>query len=509
MIDNLNTIFLLVSLVTLGIGVLFGMWRSLYATIWRFVTLILSAVGAYFLAKGVLVGMGDSLVEALRSLTNGAFDTYLNDPELTQLGESLAVMLFAPIFFLVFYYVFKLLSWIPYKIIAVVLHLKGPAHVGRLLGAVAGAVCGFVTLVVIVTPVFGYAELALTAVHLADEEGELTQMVEPFESVLETPVAAQGYAMFGKTLFTALTTTEWEDTEINLKHETDVIVEVVKDEMPLLDKPMGEYSVEESQAIEKLADDLSESPVLCVLISSVLSDTSKAWLQGETALGVSKPEAGEVQDILDSLLLVFASSERTNIGTDLHTFADVLRIMIENELFSLVGEEGGGDVLVEKLASGGVAGQLYQVLDSNPRMKTVKASIANTGVRMMMKELGDADQLREEHGEMLESMTAALKEHRNEDGTLNKESLNAEIQQVVTDYEIPVSEDVTQLVVDSVADAFTAEELDTMTTDEMVDRLIEHFTAADSPIELPEDLLDQIPEELPEDLPGNLGDLLP
>ena len=492
--DSLSTLLLLFSIVILAFGALLGAKRTLYSTILRFITLVLSAIAAYVLAKNALYGASGTLIDTLKGMTDGALDTYLNDPELTGLASSLAVMLVAPIFFLLFYIVIKLLSWIVYKIFASALHLKGPGRLGHLLGAVGGVVCGFLTLVVLVTPIFGYADLVLKISDTTTDDS-LTELVDPIQAIRKTPIASQAYAMLGETLFNGLTTADWEDTEINLNNEADILISVVNDAMPLLEKPMAEYGPEESAAIQKMAQDVGRSPVLCTVISSVLADTSKAWLNGEDALGVSKPEAGEeLQGIVDSLLVVFATSDRTNIGADLTTFADIMSIMIDNELFALAQSEGGADALAEKLSSGGVAAELYQTLGENPRMQGVQTTVTNTGVRMLLNRLGDVDQLRENHGEMLESIATELKEHRNEDGTLNKEELTGKLNQVINDYDIEVGEDLTSLVVDGVAEAFTPEELDTMTTDEMVDRLIEYFTNTDKPIEIPEDLLDKIPE---------------
>lgn len=492
--DSLSTLLLLFSIVILAFGALLGAKRTLYSTILRFITLVLSAIAAYVLAKNALYGASGTLIDTLKGMTDGALDTYLNDPELAGLTSSLAVMLVAPIFFLLFYIVIKLLSWIVYKIFASALHLKGPGRLGHLLGAVGGVVCGFLTLVVLVTPIFGYADLVLKISDTTTDDS-LTELVDPIQAIRKTPIASQAYAMLGETLFNGLTTADWEDTEINLNNEADILISVVNDAMPLLEKPMAEYGPEESAAIQKMAQDVGRSPVLCTVISSVLADTSKAWLNGEEALGVSKPEAGEeLQGIVDSLLVVFATSDRTNIGADLTTFADIMSIMIDNELFALAQSEGGTDALAEKLSSGGVAAELYQTLGENPRMQGVQTTVTNTGVRMLLNRLGDVDQLRENHGEMLESIATELKEHRNEDGTLNKEELTGKLNQVINDYDIEVGEDLTSLVVDGVAEAFTPEELDTMTTDEMVDRLIEYFTNTDKPIEIPEDLLDKIPE---------------
>ncbi|MBE6629594.1 MAG: hypothetical protein E7624_01940 [Ruminococcaceae bacterium] len=508
---DFKLIFLVVSLVILGFGMLLGLGRKLYSAFLRLITLLLSAAAAFILSKYALQIAKDPLTDLLKKVAPAELGAYMADPELVGVVETLALLIFAPLFFLLIYVVLKIVTFIVYKLLAAIFRLKKAKQpLGRLGGAVVGLLCGAVTLVVLLTPVLGYSRVALGVMEKLEIKDDYAAVAEPLETLSKTPIAAQCYDLLGKPLFESLTTAEWEGETVKLESEIEVIIHVVEDVKPLTQKPMQEYAEAEAQTLDKLADDLSCSVILRTLISSMLSDTSAAWLKGESALGMEKPQAGEnMQGIVDAFLLVFSSSETDNIDDDLHTFARAIAVLIEHDLFVLVEEENGTDLLIEKLVSEGVAKELYAVLDANSRMRPVKGAIVDTGMRVMLRELGGTEDLRENHGEMLENMIDVLKESQNEDGTVNTEVLADSLQEVVTEYEIPVNEDVVQLVADGVAEIFTPEELSTLTTDEMVDKLIERLSSSDNPIELPDDLADKLPEDLPDELPDDWQNKLP
>ena len=129
-------------------------------------------------------------------------------------------------------------------------------------------------------------------------------------------------------------------------------------------------------------------------------------------------------------------------------------------------------------------GEIYQILDANPRMKPVKAAIIDTGMRVMLEQLGVSEELQENHGELMENIVNVAQDAVKEDGTLDADVLNNGLQNALQENEIEVSDEVVQIVADGIADTFTAEELEDLTVDELVDKLIDRFADA----ELPEDV---------------------
>lgn len=460
-------------------GALWGFKRKLYHTLLRFGTLVVAALASLLLAKLLGGLLGDYALSALTSLLGEGAAASLSDPNYAALAQALGQMIAAPILFFLCYLVLKPLSWLLFILIVSLFRIpKGPKLCGRLSGAVAGLLCGFLGLVVFVVPVSGYLTVVDNAAAQIWEADEMPAELAEITDIKNTPVAKQAYDWVGAAIFDSLTTAQMGEAEVSLQGEINAVLALVEDAKQLSEKPMEEYGEAEAQLMKKLAEDIGKSQTVSFAFSTLLSDASKAWLNGEEALGMAKPEVGpQVQGIVDAFLTVFSTSTPDNIDEDLGTFADVFGILIKHDLLASGEGEGEGDDLVTTLVSDGVVLELYQVLDANPRMEPVKAAIVDAGMRAILDGL-DLPELEEG---LMEDVADALKSVTNEDGTLNMEALNEEVSNLMAEYDVSVGEEITQLVSEGIADIFTAEELQTLTVPELVDVLTERFGAAKLP----------------------------
>ncbi|MBO7341968.1 MAG: hypothetical protein J6U87_04720, partial [Clostridia bacterium] len=481
--EILTNIMPIIVVAILGFGAFWGFIRKLNKTLFRFVFLLLAMGGALVLAKMLSGTVSGYVFEALKSAEIEIIDGFLQREETVELAKALCSVLTAPVLFVVFYVVLKPISWIPYKIVIALFRVKGPRFLGRITGAVAGLLCGLVGLVVFVTPVFGYLNLVdATLEQLLDEEDVPEALTVITDITQSSPIAAKAYDVVGKPLFSILTTTELEGEEFNLENEVEAVVVVLKDAGVLLEKSPEEYGEAEVAAMEKLSHDVADSHILSSVLSSFLSEASTSWLNGEDMMGISKPDMGaDMGDIMDAFLEVFSTSDSQNIEQDLGTFAGVFRIFVENEMLALLSGEGQTANFVEKLVSGGIVTDLYATLDANTRMAPVKAAIIDTGMRVMLEQLGVSSELKENHGELMENIVGVVQDVVKDDGTLDVPALKTGLQETLRESDIEVSDEVAQIVADGMADIYTTEELENLTTDELVDKLIERFAGAELP----------------------------
>lgn len=473
-------IMLIAVAVILGCGVFWGFVRKFSRTLVRLVTLVLSFVGAFAFVRIAGKRVARYVISLIEPMLDPSITEILADPEMAAVSDALCEMVAAPILFFLAYVVLKILTWIPYKLTVSVFRIKGPKLFGRISGALLGAVCGVVGLVVFVTPVYGYvtfaddvlSQLPAQSEEAAPEEDPLAVL----DQLLDAPVAKQSYQYAGSRVFRLLTTVEFEQGEISLQEEAGAIVKIAKDVTVLSESSFEEYGERETAAIKQMVSDVGVSKIVSTVAAYFLSDAAEAWLNGEAAFGMAKPDMGEeVQGIVDAFLVVFSDSTAATLAQDLGTFADAFVILVENDLFAT-----GGDMssFVQKLVSGGVVTRLYTVLDANPRMLPIKTAIRDTGVRVMMSCLGVAEEIRENHGEMLEDMADTLKNVTAEDGSIDQEALSTGIHEVMTSYDIEVSEEASQLIAEAAAEHLSAEEIRTLTPAELADKLAERFMAA-------------------------------
>ncbi len=475
----------------LAFGMLWGFIRKFHKTLFRFVFLLLAMGGAFLLAKLLSATASAYVFTWLNTLEIVGLSELLGNEEAAELVAALCRILATPLLFVIFYILLKPISWIPYKICTILFGIKGPKLFGRLSGALAGLLCGLVGLVVFVTPVFGYLNLVGDTVKALMPEEEIPEELTVIAGITDTPVAAQAHSLVGRHLFTGLTTTTLGEDKISLESELTAVIVAAEDGKVLLEKSPEEYGPAEGAAMKELAHDVGESHILSSMLSSVLSETATAWLNGEEAFGMTKPEMGaDMQDIMDAFFLVFSTSDSKNIEADLTTFADVFEIFIDSEMLALLSDGGDTSAFVEKLVSDNVVAQLYAVLEANPRMAPVKAAIIDTGMRVVLEQLGVSDDLLEDHGELMEDVIGITKDAVKEDGTLDKDALTEGVQDAMEKYDVEVSPEVAQIVADGIAETFTAEELETLTVPELVDKLIGRFGEA----ELPDGWQNMVPE---------------
>jgi hypothetical protein len=214
----------------------------------------------------------------------------------------------------------------------------------------------------------------------------------------------------------------------------------------------------------------------------LLGEVSNAWLEGDAFFGVSRPQAdANANGLLNAFLTVFSTSDAENIDEDLGTFADMFDLLVKHGMFALLSDSAEEDALAKKLVEPGVLEEFYATLDKNPRMLPVKAAIADIGVRMLMQQLGGSpEELKEQYGDLLSDVAGSIKSLTDENGNIDTVALKGELSGVLATHEITVDDAAVQLVADGFAEAFTPEELSSMTTDQMVDRLVERFTSADA-----------------------------
>ncbi len=469
-------IVLIAVVAILGFGAFWGFVRKLKRTLLRLVTLLLAFGGAFLLVEIIGKSVGRYIVSLLQPVLGDSVATILSQPEMALVVDALCEMIAAPILFLIAYMVLKVVTWIIYKFIAVLLGIKGPRLCGRLTGALAGVLCGMVGLVVFVTPVFGYMTLANDVLKQLSPEAQGEQQPNVLEQMMEAPVAKQSYQLVGRHMFRSLTTVDFEDGKINLQEEASAVISIWEDATTLTGASFEQYSEREAQALKKMAADVGTSKIVSTVVASFLSDASESWLNGEQALRISKPNMGEdVQGIADAFLTVFCSATPTTLAQDLGTFADAFGVLVEADLFT-VGT-GNAD-FVTRLVSEGVVNKLYIVLDANPRMAPIKTAIRDTGVRVMMTHLGAPETLREDHSDMLEDMANTLKSVTKSDGTIDQAALSAGIHEVMNGYEVTVNEEASQLIAEAMVEYLTPEEIQTLSSEQLADKLAERFVAA-------------------------------
>jgi len=472
----------------LGINVIVGMSRGLKRGLLRLVLIAVAAVAAFFVAGALSDAVGAALVPKIQELLSSNPDLssfFGENPEMLESVDAVAQMLVGPILLLLCYMVLKLITWLIYFILCKLLHIKKEgALIRTTCGAALGLVIGVVGLVAFVTPVMGYTQLLSRTLSEADAvtarmgEMELEEYNEQYLAPAATaPIAAQAYDLLGSKLFCHLSSAEWNGETVELENEWFAVVGAVNSGIRLTEKPLAEYGETESQSIHAMIGSVEHSVLLSGIGSDAISTIAGAWLQGDTFMSVAKPAVGDesVEIILDGLLKVLATTDSESFGSDLDFFADLIDLMIEYGILEKINSVEQTDDLVAYLVTSGFLDETQQLLQANTRMRPVNEAISNAAMRLLVKQLGDPAKYLEEHGELMDAISGALKGAVDNEGNVNVEALAENVNNVLAEHQVDIPEAATEIIADALKEEFTGEELTSLSVPEITDRLIAHL----------------------------------
>jgi len=463
----------------------------------RLITLAIAVVAAYLVSRMVMPLVLHSGIRGIEGLVISHFpetEAILSDPMVAEVFSKLVQMLLLPALFCLLYTIFCPISMILYRIgchlVPRRLDRSGQPRVSHWGGLLMGCGVAFLSLMVYIMPLYGYVEVAHTAIATmeahASEEMDTTTLDEFNDNylrpVLETPLVTPLYKSLGEPVFASLSTVMWDGELTHLMLETDTVAAIAGDVQRLLSKKPVDYEEAEAAAIEDIAACVEHSPMLRTILAEVLSGAAEAWQSDEAFAGMERPDMGENGNgILNAFVEVFSTTTTANIGGDFNTFAEVLSLGVKYDLMEMLSG-GQGEEFATVIASTGFLSEAKLALNRNPRMAPVTRAITDVGMRLLVSELGVPDEYKDTCSELMNEMSATLQQTAvNEDGTLNTDDLEARLDGVMDAHGVDVNDATVKLIAHGMADQFTAAELQTMTTEEIVDQLIARFGTVEVP----------------------------
>lgn len=465
--------------------------RGMRKSLLRLGTVVVAAVAAFFMARGIAGKFGTEIALWMEATlgTSESFAPLFRGA--ASAGDAIAVfvkMILAPLLFLILYGVLKGVLFLLYWVLA---NATRPEYrdtaKSHLIGLPIGLVIAFIGIFVFVSPVFGYLNVASDAIVKMDSgtgnetAAKLatyhTDFIEPAKN---TPVLSSLYQTLGVKIFDGLTVGKWQEDKVYLRHEAQVLADIVSNVQVLGGKQVEQYGEAECAAVDALAGDITKSHILSVLCSGILNTASNHWLEGKSFMGIVPPDVGvSGNTLLNAFFTVFSTSTQENIGEDLDFFSDVFALVVKYDLPTKL-RDADDDTLATLMTQSAFLSDTQALLDTHPRMAPVGVALLDVGMRSALKAMGLPDDVKASYGVLLGDVAAALKSTPTAaDGSIDDVALQASLTTSFAAHDIAVSEATTKLVAQAVAEHFTAEELATLTAEQTVDKLAERFHAVD------------------------------
>ncbi len=381
------------------INLIKGLIRGFKKTIGTLAAIIISAVISAIVTVFICDPGSAAMTEIMGALQGLLSDAELSDifgiEELTESISYYVSMIAAPFVFMALY---AILSIIVAIIVGIVIKFIPPfkkpkAVIHRLGGLGVGIVCGLLVSAILLMPVVGVVNLAVTvgrsdSVNAEDLGEDVAEILDEAskDEIFAIYVASSGW------LFDTFASANYYGERIYLKDDVDVIISVVGN-IGAISGDVESFDEEQVEALENIVDALDRSPLLKNTLAGVLSHVASKWVAGEKFMGVERIDAGDLLDpIINSVLEVLATSNKDTITADMTTLVGIIDVMIDYKLLENVDDfEKILEVLSEVPEgedSESAIEALINVANANPRMTGLADEITQLSIRALASTLG-------------------------------------------------------------------------------------------------------------------------
>lgn len=242
---------------------------------------------------------------------------------------------------------------------------------------------------------------------------EAVEMLESFKTITDGPVTHVVNTL-GAPLFQWMTSgsVEYEGEQIKVSLTEDV--PAIADSFSALAEASqgvgdGDVTSGDKKALESALEDFMAFDIIACIMADSVEYVSELWLEGESFLGVSSPDMGEMlQPVYNTSLQVMADSDMESLRKDVLTIADIMTDLIA------AGVTGGDDYegMMVSLAENNLLDQLVTKLEKNNHMAPVALEIKNLSVRLVAASMGELLKNTEQYDPLMDDvaneMTKAL-----------------------------------------------------------------------------------------------------
>lgn len=527
----LQTVVVAVVLAFVILSAFFSLFRRAWKSGLRLITVIISAVGAFAMSFALKDSFREMIEESIIPSLSATYPeveegyAYLLAafPQNTAVIEDLVCSLFLPIFFLLIFIGFLIVTWVAYLILSLILRIgAGKGKRRPIFSALIGALQACIVVAVFIMPLSCYLELSDIMVDNMEKNGMLDADNEFYigvEADDETLVKLRDFndsallkvyrACGGNALCTALTSVSNESGRMSsLKTEIDCISDVACGFTKLaMSDVYNEYTAQDAQLVVDLVEKLTDSErslVLPSLSREIVYNLTDAWMYDESFLGLPSPEIGEpLSSLFDSAieLLNEDSKNAAYFSDDFKTIANLFLVLAEGEVFKMYSE--GRLSLVNVLGNSDVINRSVEVLESNLRTRPLVAELKTMAMSAISNYVvADLDDLDPKYTGLITDIADVLdnntpdnvSELTEEQRAARTEAVKNGVVDAFEAADIPISDAIVDMYADEAIEYYDQHTDDFSDPESIIKSFIESYVSGD--IKIPDEVIDDITEGL-------------
>ncbi len=427
---------LIIAAVFVLIAVCVAFIRGSKRSIFRFASVLVSAVGAFvitLLAKSFVMA-SDQNIAQIASLANIDITEMLNaisqySPSLSKIIGGTALSLLAPIIFFVLFITLLLITWILHFVITTLLFpvFRNKSENGggkRIKAMIFGAAQAVIVLFLCIAPLSYYANIVDTAMPALKDSGvssELAGSVNVSEEELDKYVSdatddslmkicynAGGKAFCGFMTKFSITDAAGNKLDVNIADEIAPLIDISMNAVKLVGTPIEQFSENEAKAIEAIGDSFTASPLLKTISGELVHGLTGAWKDGNSYATIAKPTIGEpIDDVFNNLIVIFynSSANAENLGADVKDLSKIVSVLVKSDI---LGSMGDTTAMVEKLQSSGATAEITLILRKNERLRPLISDVTTLSLYILADAIGVPADEEAAYTAMLNNVAAKL-----------------------------------------------------------------------------------------------------
>lgn len=433
MTQILPTAIISIFILFLLVGFVCGWVRGLNKSLTRFIMVIAVAVLAFFITAPIskavvnmdlskfdfsisnvrVTTIGDTIVNLLEKVPKIS-DLVDASPTFQAFINALPQMIVNVVLFILVFFLIKWFTMIFYWIIAgVCFNKKKMAGKDRhkFVGAVIGALQGFIVAFVILIPVFGIIATAQPIIDASrqteqvqvvtvdeqteGEDNELSKAINKTSEYIDAATGSWVYKAFkgiglqqlSVSMYDHLTTVKEDGKTFELRRE----VITIADAYPEIDYIMDHgFNLEDTKGLEHLKgafETLYDSKVLSGMVKEVVPYVAQRWMNDATFMDIKKPTTSnaDVNELIDALLPKIAEAKGDTIKNDITAGLDIM-IKISKAQADL-----DGGTLVDALGKDGLVTELIEEALKSDTIKGLLPRVVGVGLSYVYEALDITD----------------------------------------------------------------------------------------------------------------------
>lgn len=499
-------IFALIGLCAV-LGMYYGAVRGFSKSVIRLFVVGAAAVCAFLCVSAisnviVTTATGnDGEVETVYQLFTKYFPDYVNaipnlfKPIMKEIGAETATVfimmlisvLISPILFIVFFYLFRFLSIFLSELLA---GLTGAISFGKgvvssLLGAAVGCIQGLLIAAVIIIPISGVCDVAMSSREALIENKEnpneyLVQAYDIFDDLQDNPIFELIDKFGGKTVYDDMITVTVNDTKYNMGKECVDAFEILSDLLPIIDPSFNwqHPTDEQKQAFASVVEDIGDDDLIASLTADIMRGFAACIRGNVVDLGLS----GASKKLMNDVMEVFTTTTRDTVEGDMKMLVDIYLIMCDRDLIEAYVSGDADrirDVLTNKDENGvSAVDAILDRLNEYDRAKPIVTSFTKLSISTVMGSMQFDETTEELYQNVKEDITTVLNHNKSDFETEEeyKQAVTEDLDKAFEENNIVVEEEVKQGMVDYIAENF-GDHVGEITEDDINEAILSYYKA--------------------------------